>query len=530
MKYLLLVGLLLGSLCLSAQPQNAFRWANQVPLNYPGLATDAAGNTVVTGSFSQPISANGQTVVPYGLEDVFVGKYSAGGQLLWFTHIGGAGATARGTDVALDAAGNSYVTGGFTGTLTQNVAGTPLTMSASPFAGSYTLPFLLKISSNGQPLWARQGKDTGASIQSTSGLRVTADLLGNATVTGYGTSLLTFGNITLGGNRAAFLVHYDAAGTVKWGHTLSSSLATATRGIGTDAVGNTYLTIRPFGLLFIDGQPVAIPELTSVVLAKFSGSSGTLLWKTAIKGAEATIENTDVAVDLVGHTTLIGSFSGTTRFGSRNLTTSSAAEIYAARYNPNGSLDWARSLGTQDPFSARIATNATGSSVVALVSSMSTPTHSQLLDLNPQSGATTWRHELGPGTTSGSNLAVSPAEQVYVAGSFSGRLELGRTTLTSTDGAYFLARIDRGPGSNLPRFADLISYYPNPITAYLKLKLPAQCLPAHASVLHMSGREVLSQPIVSGETELNVRSLKPGLYTLRLQLPDGPVTKQIQIK
>ncbi|SNC75919.1 Por secretion system C-terminal sorting domain-containing protein [Hymenobacter gelipurpurascens] len=525
MKSLLILVLLFISLGLSAQPQNAFRWANQVPLNYPSLATDLGGNTVVTGSFTQPITINGKTVAPYGLEDVFVGRYSASGQLLWFTHIGGTGAKATGQDVAVDAAGNAYVAGVFNGTVNQNVAGTPLTMSDIIYASSYSLPFLVKVSPTGQTVWARQGKDRSGDIQSTSAVRVAVDPLGNATIIGYGTSTLTFGSITVGGNRTGIMVHFDAAGTATWGHTFSSSVTTLTRGIGADGSGNTYLTVRVTGNPFMDGQSIPGPVLTSVILAKFSGSSGALLWAAPITNAD----NTDLAVDLAGHATLIGPFSGAAQFSSRTLT-SSSLEVYVARYNPDASLDWVRSLEALNSGTERIATNWAGSSVVALVNTSASPTHAKLLELNTHSGAVTWRQELGPGSTSGSNLAISPLEQVYVAGSFSGVLELGRTTLTSPTGAYFLTRIDRGPRGNSPHFADLISCYPNPTTTYLKLKLPAQYLPARAALFHMSGREVFSQALKANETELNMRSVKPGLYTLRVQLPDGVVTQQIQVK
>jgi hypothetical protein len=77
-----------------------------------GIATDAAGNSYVTGVTN---SSNFPTLNPYqssygGNGDVFVSKYSPSGVLLYSTYVGGSQLD-QANAIVVDMAGNAYVTG-----------------------------------------------------------------------------------------------------------------------------------------------------------------------------------------------------------------------------------------------------------------------------------------------------------------------------------------------------------------------------------------------------------------------------------
>jgi hypothetical protein len=88
-----------------------------------GIATDGPGNSYVTGSFRGTATfgageANETDLPAAGrLGDAFVAKYDRNGLLSWATRAGGTD-FARGTGIATDGPGNSYVTGYFRGTAT----------------------------------------------------------------------------------------------------------------------------------------------------------------------------------------------------------------------------------------------------------------------------------------------------------------------------------------------------------------------------------------------------------------------------
>ncbi len=78
------------------------------------IAVDAQGNSFVTGTFSGRSNFGGANVVSSGIADVYVAQYDRDGHLIWLRQAGGQStATHCGFGIALDPAGNSYITGYF---------------------------------------------------------------------------------------------------------------------------------------------------------------------------------------------------------------------------------------------------------------------------------------------------------------------------------------------------------------------------------------------------------------------------------
>ncbi|HRH45275.1 MAG TPA: hypothetical protein PKY82_26790, partial [Pyrinomonadaceae bacterium] len=84
------------------------------------IARDAAGNLLVTGSFSltadfDPGPGRANLIGKGTGKDIFVAKYDATGQYLWAFNLGEAGQD-EGFGITSDASGNVYVTGYCEGT------------------------------------------------------------------------------------------------------------------------------------------------------------------------------------------------------------------------------------------------------------------------------------------------------------------------------------------------------------------------------------------------------------------------------
>lgn len=83
-----------------------------------GVAVDGSGNTYVTGQFEGTVTMGSTTLTSAGTRDGFVTKLDATGQFAWARRMGGGTANDWGQDVAVDGAGNAYATGAFAGTAT----------------------------------------------------------------------------------------------------------------------------------------------------------------------------------------------------------------------------------------------------------------------------------------------------------------------------------------------------------------------------------------------------------------------------
>src|ERR1051326_1574886 len=73
------------------------------------IATDAAGNSYVTGYFQDTATFGSFTLISSGMEDVFVVKYDVNGDALWAKRFGNTGSE-YGYGIGIDGAGNCYVT------------------------------------------------------------------------------------------------------------------------------------------------------------------------------------------------------------------------------------------------------------------------------------------------------------------------------------------------------------------------------------------------------------------------------------
>lgn len=102
---------------------------------------DGSGRSYVVGWFIGNVNFGGKPIKSNGKEDIFVSKLDSSGYCLWGVSAGG---TSKdwGNSIAVDNSGNSYVTGGFSGTA--NFGSTTLTPK-----GSWDI-FVAKLDKNGK--------------------------------------------------------------------------------------------------------------------------------------------------------------------------------------------------------------------------------------------------------------------------------------------------------------------------------------------------------------------------------------------
>lgn len=219
-------------------------WAQSFGANndyVQSAVSDADGNVYVAGY----MSSASVTIGPYVLNkissssDMVVAKFDANGNALWAKNFGGASAsTVRAYGVAVDSAGDVYLTGYFQGSTitigadTLSLHGSTLAVVAARLGGA-----------DGTPVWAASFGNTGASV---IGNHVAVDPSGNPVISGYFSGAdAVFGGITLSKNRVQdlFVARLNAATgaatmAVNFGGAVSASVNTA--GLAVDPTGNIY--------------------------------------------------------------------------------------------------------------------------------------------------------------------------------------------------------------------------------------------------------------------------------------------------
>ncbi len=325
-----------------------------------GVAIDANGNVYSIGYFNGPSLTFGTTVLTNaGATDLFLTKYDALGNLLWAKKAGGSNSDYA-AGIAIDAAGDIYITGGFfSPTIT---FGSTILTNASNNGGSLDL-FVAKYNPSGTVLWATSA---GGALNEL-GSHLTIDTGGNVYISGYFYSTtFSFGTSTLtnAGGQDILLLKMDASGNKIWAKGAGGINDDFSYGISSDATGNIFITgtFRSNSLSF--GSITLTKNFPAAMFIAKYDATGSVLW--AKKAGTLYLEfGYGVATDAAGNVFATGFFSSPTiTFGSFTLTnysTNNGDDIYLVKYDGAGTVLWAKSIGgaSQDMGYA-LATNAAG--------------------------------------------------------------------------------------------------------------------------------------------------------------------------
>jgi hypothetical protein len=170
-------------------------------------------------------------------------------------------------------------------------------------------------------------------------------------------------------------------------------------------------------------------------------------------GSTLTDAGEDVAVDGSGNVFVAGSFSGTVDFGGGPLTSAGGTDIFLAKYNSNGALQWSQRFGSTGGETALALTVDGAGSVVMvgqfnltvdfgggpLVSAGGTDV---FVAKYTSSGTHQWSQRFGSTSADAAqSVTVDGSNNVIVAGSFALTVDFGGGPLASAGGLdIFLAK------------------------------------------------------------------------------------------
>ena len=310
----------------SALPAQDIKWVRHMSAATAEFANavlaDSDGNFYISGYFGGNLNFGGQSLSGSGIGDVFIAKYSSSGGLDWVKQ-GTSSGWNGGRGIALDGNGNVFVTGRIQGTVSFDGE-----MATSV---SENDPFITKYSPEGAIQWVRSGGGSGDDW----GQSVAVDAEGNSYGVGSMGSGITFSGTSLfsAGAEDAYLVSYDANGTLKWAKSGGGNGTDVAYGVATDLKGNIYVVGEFSGTATFSGTTINGSPNGTGFLASYD-SDGGLRW---VKSLNGTTIAEKVSVDSDGNIYAVGAFLGTTTFGSTTLTSAGAEDIFVARYDADGS-------------------------------------------------------------------------------------------------------------------------------------------------------------------------------------------------
>jgi hypothetical protein len=490
------LAILLFNLVLLAHAQNAsLAWAKRAGGNMTddgmGVAVDADGNVFVTGYFRTTATFGAGEPKPTQLtalgQDVFVAKYAPGGGLIWVRQA--RSQDGWGTSIGADAAGNCYVFGYFSLTITF-AQGLPEQVTLNALANDL---FLAKYDRDGNFVWAKQA----GGLFSEYGYGIAVDGAGNSHVTGrYGSNPATFGAgepnetalaglpISGGLNKGldVFIAKYDANGLLQWAKSAGGATANWGAGIALDPAGNSYVVGRYSGTATFGpgeaNQTVLVGPLggnDEIFVAKF-GRNGNLAWVRGGQGQAEHDQGTAIAVDAAGNNYATGNYRGIAPFGGQlnqtQLDLGGSDDIFIVKHDTDGNQQWVKmAVGPYSEFSLGIALDADGSPYLTGYGFTLTfgagETNEVTLNGIDQNdvflakfgtdGLLQWaRFDGGAGDDRGQALAIGLSGGIHVAGRFGQTASFGsgqaNQTAISSAGAtdIFIARFQLGGSTTQP--------------------------------------------------------------------------------
>ena len=285
------------------------------------IALDSAGNVYIIGrtySTDLPITPGAYDISQNGAYDVFVTKMSAdGGTLLYSTYLGGSNEDI-GTGIAVDSAGNAYITGH---TYSTDLPTTPGASDTTLNGGRDGFVAKLNAAGNGLVYSTYLGGDSWDYGQS-----IALDDSGSAYVGGFthGSFPVTAGaaQTVFGGMGDGFATKFSPDGrTVLYSTYIGGNSWEGANGIAVDHAGHAYLATGTASTDY-PTTPGAWDRTcdncstnysTDAAVAKLNADGSAFIYSTLIGGADAPASDwfADIAVDSAGNAYLTGATSST---------------------------------------------------------------------------------------------------------------------------------------------------------------------------------------------------------------------------
>ena len=320
-------------------PSGAHVWSRQFGTsggdNVNSVATDSAGNILITGAFSDTLNLGGGALLSAGSADIYLAKLSPTGDHVWSKRFGD-GQYQEGMRVAVDAADAVVLAGVFEGSV--NFGGTHHN------AGSGRDVFISRYNSIGAFIFSDTLREGGV-FDSVRGLAT--DPSGNVYVTGaFG------GTVYYGGNNAVstggldiYVAKFNQWLTPQWLKVFGSATYDDEGGaLVVDALQNLFVTGKAGPSSSFGGGPIAGFGLADCFIMRID-SSGNTVWAQMAGSADLEAGGFAVGLDPGGRLWVAGNFTGAANFGGTYLTGLGTMDFFLAQFEADGQYGFVQRFG-----------------------------------------------------------------------------------------------------------------------------------------------------------------------------------------
>jgi Domain of unknown function (DUF4347)/Beta-propeller repeat len=454
-------------------------------------AVDNLGNRYTIGTFSGVVDFDpsltgvANRINGEGEGDIFISKLDSVGNFVWAKAMG-TGAYGNAAGIAVDAGGNIYISGSFTGTI--DIDPSPTSVANLVSAGEYDI-FITKLDSRGDLIW---GKSIGgANYDLARGVAI--DGSGNVYTVGtfkgtvdFDPSLTGTSNLSSSINEdtsinEAFISKLDSSGNFVWAKSIGDDRNLFNYGypisVAIDGSGNVYTAGAFEGTADFDPSLTETANLVSagesdIFISKLD-SRGNFIWAKSIGGTGRDAA-TGLTIDGSGNIYTTGYFYDIVDFDPSLTNTNNLfslggnASTFVSKLDRDGNFAWAKS------WEGLLYYNATGIAVDAGGDIYTTGTFIGTVDFDPSPTGITnlvslddgrpnlglskadifiskldnrgdfvWAKAIGgPSSDFAASIAIDGRGNVYTTGSFTGTVDFD-PSLTGT------ANLQAGNGTNL---------------------------------------------------------------------------------
>jgi hypothetical protein len=312
--------------------------------------------------------------------------------------------------------------------------------------------FVAKYNSNGTLGWVK----TMGGTSNDNGGGIATDAAGGVYFVGDFSGTATFENVTehSEGGYDVFVGKFDTNGTLQWLETTGGTGNERTNGVDLDGTGKVYVAGQYDGSTSFGTINKTSAGAGDIFVAKYDPIISNWNWLQSAGGTGLDYA-IDIAVDAIGTVYIAGNFSGTANFGSRSVTSEGGFfEAFLAKYNTNGTIQWVKSVGGEDSdFSHGLALDNVGDiylsgtfSDVATFGGFNKASKGGgdiFVAKYNGSGALQWVQTAGgTGFDDALGIAIDTAQRVYFTGFFSNNANFGASVKTTSAGRFYVARLD----------------------------------------------------------------------------------------